>query len=70
MALFNRTDGTLYSFDTVQEMLENRFMKNEWANVSDILGSDWAVTRNPRTSEDYQAAAFAVARLVYARSIE
>jgi hypothetical protein len=64
--LFNKTDGTLYSLDTAIEMMENRFMQNEWADVSDILGSDWGKARgNALTSEQYQTAAFAVAPLIY-----
>lgn len=34
-------DGTLLSAETILEMLESRFDKEDYPYLSDILGSDW-----------------------------
>ena len=41
--LTNKRDGSRLQAETVQEILDRRFAVNKFANVSDILGSDWGM---------------------------
>lgn len=65
--MFNR-DGTRYSPETISEMMDIRFERNEFANVSDLLGSDWGShLPAPRDAAEYQRNARDRATAIYGK---
>lgn len=65
MAMFNR-DGTMYHPMTISDMMDDRFERNPFADVSDLLGSDWGCGLPvPRNAEDYQRQARDRATMIY-----
>lgn len=71
MAMYNKTDGSKYSLETILEVLDARFKKEAFPHLGDALGSDWGDNRAARTfdmatPEGYKAAAYALAEMIYA----
>jgi hypothetical protein len=52
--------------EDIQSRISNRLLDNEWANLSDLLGSDWIVFYGfPRNPTEYKAFAMAAAFAKY-----
>ena len=49
------------------ERMQTAFCSREWANVSDVIGSDWAASRNFANAEDYKRAAYECADAKYGK---
>jgi hypothetical protein len=64
--MLNKSDGSLYSAETIAEMMDARFERNEFANVSDLLGADWGMSfPAARSAAEYQSQARARAAAIY-----
>ena len=64
---FNR-DGTLYQLETVLEAIDSRCAKDDFPNLSDLLGSDWGWNDSPRFgAESYRQFAIERAKQIYGR---
>ena len=40
------------------EIMQTAFCRRDFANVSNVIGSDWAANRNFANAEDYKRAAY------------
>lgn len=62
--MLTNPDGSRYCLCSALEIIEQRFEKEEWPYLSDVLGSDWTASfPHPSTSDGFRE----LARMVAAR---
>jgi hypothetical protein len=65
--MLKNPDGSLYCRYSVEEILDSRFAEDDYPYLSDVLGSDWAVSMNWQggDSQQFHAAASKTAERIY-----